>query len=105
MPDLSIFGLAFEKTIVIFETSTLKFSKNESLTNTGSFGIGFTVSKGPRSAFSDVPSPGPLYKVCTKKVFKTVLHVLKCKAIYILIGMGIGNLENPIFEKVFFFQN
>ena len=44
MPDLSIFGLAFEKTIVIFETSTPKFSKNEPLTNTGSFGIGFTVS-------------------------------------------------------------
>ena len=89
MPDLGIFGLAFEKTIVILETSTLKFSKNESLTNTRNFGIGFAVSKCPRFAFSDVPTPhpgpGPLYKVCTKKVFKTVLHVLKCKAIYILI--------------------
>ena len=44
------------KNIVIFEISTLKFVKNESLTHTVNFGIGF--------AFSEGPGPGSLYKVC-----------------------------------------
>ena len=44
------------KNIVIFEISTLKFVKNESLTHTVNFGIG--------SAFSEGPGPGPLCKVC-----------------------------------------
>ena len=58
MPYLEIFGLDFFKTIVIFEISTLKFIKNESLTHTVNFGIG--------SAFSQVlgPGPGPLYNIC-----------------------------------------
>ena len=64
MPYLGMFGLEFLKTIVIFEISTLKFVKNESLTHTGNFGIGSALSKGPGSTFSAGPGPGPLYKVC-----------------------------------------
>ena len=48
------------KTIVIFEISTLEFVKSESLTNTVNFSIGSDFSKGPRSAFSEDPSPGLL---------------------------------------------
>ena len=63
---LGIFGLEFQKSIVIFEISTLEFVKNESLTYTVNFGIGSAFSKGSGSAFSEgpVPGPGPLYKVC-----------------------------------------
>ena len=64
MPYLGIFGVEFEKTIVIFEISTLKFVINESLAHTVNFGIGSAFSKGPVSAFSEVPDPSPLYKVC-----------------------------------------
>ena len=58
MPYLGIFGLEFQETIVIFEISTLKFVKNGSLTH--------AMNKGPGSAFSEGPDPGPgpLYKVC-----------------------------------------
>ena len=49
MPYLGIFGLEFYK-IVIFEISTLKFFKNESLTHKVHFGIGFAFSKGQGSA-------------------------------------------------------
>ena len=54
------------KNIVIFEISTLKFVKNESLIQTVNFSIGSTFSKGPGSAFSEGPGlgSGPLYKVC-----------------------------------------
>ena len=41
----------------MFEISTLKFIKNESLTHTVNFGIGSAFSKGP------TPGRGPLYKV------------------------------------------
>ena len=63
---LGIFGLKFLKTIVLFEISTLKFVTNESLTHTVNFDIGYAFSKGPGSAFSEGPGPGPgpLYKVC-----------------------------------------
>ena len=66
MPYLGIFGLEFQKTIVIFEISTFKFVKNESLTHTMNFGVGSTFSKGLGSAFSESPGlgPGPLYKIC-----------------------------------------
>ena len=64
MPYLGICGLEFQKTIVIFEISTLKFAENESLTHTVNFGIGSAFSKGPGSAFSEGLGPGPLYKVC-----------------------------------------
>ena len=66
MPYLGIFGLEFWKAIVIFEISTLKFVKYESLTHIVNFGIGSAFSKGPGSAFSEGPGPGPdpLYKVC-----------------------------------------
>ena len=61
-----MFGLEFLKTIVIFEISTLKFVKNESLTHTVNFCIGSAFSKGQGSTFSEGPGsgPGPLYKVC-----------------------------------------
>ena len=45
MPYLGIFGLEFQKSIVILEISTLEFAKNESLTHTINFGIGSTFSK------------------------------------------------------------
>ena len=61
MPYLGIFGLEFWKTIVMFETSTLKFVWNESLNRTVNFGIGSAFSKEPGAG------PGPLCKVCPKK--------------------------------------
>ena len=63
---LSILGLEFYKTIVIFEISNLKFVINESLSHTVNFCIWSTFSEGPGSAFSQGPGPdpGPLYKVC-----------------------------------------
>ena len=67
---LGILGLEFQKSISIFETNTLKFVKNESLTRTVNFGIGFTFSKCPLSAFSEGPgsAPGLLYKLCQNQV-------------------------------------
>ena len=63
---MGIFGLESQKTIVIFEISTLKFVISESLTHTVNFGIGSAFSKGPGSAFSGGPGPdlGPFDKVC-----------------------------------------
>ena len=63
---LQIFGLEFLKAIVIFEISTLKCVKNESLTHMVNFGIGSAFFKGPWSTFSEGPClvPGPFYKVC-----------------------------------------
>ena len=58
MPYLGIFGLELWETIVIFEISTLKLVKNESLTQTVNFGIGPAFSKGLESAFSEGPGPG-----------------------------------------------
>ena len=55
---LGIFGLEFQKTIVIFEISTLKFVKNESLTHTVDFDIGPAFSKGSRFVFSEGLGPG-----------------------------------------------
>ena len=48
----------------MFEISTLKFVKNESLTHTVN----------PESAFSEGPGPGPgqLYKVCYHKQLQTI---------------------------------
>ena len=66
MSYLGIFGLEFQKTIVIFEISTLEFVKNECLTHTMIFGIGSAFSKGPGFGFPEGPGPclSPLYKVC-----------------------------------------
>ena len=65
MPYLGIFGLEFQKTIIIFDISTLKFNHNESLTHSVNFGIGSAFSKVPGSTFSEGlgPGRGPLYKV------------------------------------------
>ena len=46
---LDIFGLEFEKTIIIFEISALKFIKNEFLTVIMNFGIGSAFPKVPGS--------------------------------------------------------
>ena len=50
----------------MFEISTLRFVKNEFLTHTVNFIIGFAFSQGSGSTFSQGPvsGPGPLYKVC-----------------------------------------
>ena len=53
-----------KKIFVIFEISTLKFVKYESLTHTVNFGIGSAFSEGPDPG----PGPGTLYKVCPLKV-------------------------------------
>ena len=52
--------------MVIFETSSLKFVKNVSLTHTVNFGIRSAFSKGLGSAFSKSPGPVPglLDKLC-----------------------------------------
>ena len=51
---LGTFGLELEKSILISEISTLEFLKNESLTHTVSFGIGFAFSKGPGPGSSNI---------------------------------------------------
>ena len=51
MPYLGIFGLELSKIIVIFEISTIKLVKKESLYHTANFGIGSAFSKGPGSEF------------------------------------------------------
>ena len=58
LPYLGIFGLEFEKAIVISQINPFEFMKNEFLTIIVDLGIG--------SAFSEVPDPGlvPLCKVC-----------------------------------------
>ena len=50
----------------MFEMSTLKFFKSESVTHTVNFGIGPAFSKSPGSTLFEGPGPGPslLYKVC-----------------------------------------
>ena len=47
MPYYGILGVEFVKAIVISEISALEFLKNESLTHTANFSIGFAFSKGP----------------------------------------------------------
>ena len=54
MHCLGIIRPEFKKRIFIFETSTLKMIKNEFLTHTVNFGIGFTFSKGLGHEFRSV---------------------------------------------------
>ena len=68
-PKISYFRISrleFENNIVIFEISTLELVKNEFLSHTVNFGIGFAFSKGPRSTFFQGlgSGPGQLHKVC-----------------------------------------
>ena len=60
MSYLGIFGLQFQKTMVIFEISTLGFVKNEFLTHRLSFCIGSVYSKNEGAD----PASARLYKVC-----------------------------------------
>ena len=81
MPYLGIFGLEFQKTIVIFEISTLKSVKTEFLTYTVNFGIGSAFAKSPGSAFSEFSGPGPglLYKVCLiKHACVNLMKLISC---------------------------
>ena len=66
LPRLCIFGLEFEKTIGMFEISTLEFPKNEFLINIVNFRIGSVFSKGLACTFFEGPGlvVGPLCKVC-----------------------------------------
>ena len=59
LPYLDIFELEFEKTIIIFESSTHRSYKNEFLTYILNFGIEPAFSKGPGSTLSEGPCPGP----------------------------------------------
>ena len=74
MPYLDIFGYKFQKSIVIFDISTLESIKYESLTHTMNFSIGSAFSKGLVSAFYEDPDPGPgpgpFYKVCPCKLIR-----------------------------------
>ena len=81
MPYLGIFGLEFQKAIVIFEISTLKSVKTEFLTHTVNFGIGSAFAKSPGSAFSECSGPGPglLYIVCLiKHVCVNLMKLISC---------------------------
>ena len=69
MPCLGIFGLEFWRTIVIFETCTLKFVNNEFLTRTVNLSIGSAFSKSP------VPDLVPLYKACHFSKNQKSLHL------------------------------
>ena len=63
--DLGIFGIEFEKTIVIhLKLLHLKVIRNDFLTNTVKFGIGFAFCKG--LGF------GPLHKICLNKELSKV---------------------------------
>ena len=56
--------------IVIFETSTLEFNKNEFLIYP-EFCVGFAFFKAPGYVFSECPSPlpGPLYNECRTQAY------------------------------------
>ena len=62
------------KTIVIFEISTLRLVKYESLTHRVNFDISSAFSKGPGIAFSVGPGPGPLYKVCQQFLQRVIQY-------------------------------
>ena len=72
MSYLGVFGPELKKTIVIFEMSTLEFAKNETLTHTVTFVIGFAFSESPGSTFSESPclGLGPLYRVYLGPMFR-----------------------------------
>ena len=61
----ALFGY-FQKLLSYLKSAPLNLSRNESLTQTGNFRVESTFSRGPGSAFSEGPGPGPglLYKVC-----------------------------------------
>ena len=89
MPYFGTFGLEFEKAIVISEISNPEFLKNESLTHTVNFGIGSTFSKGLESGFSKSRGlgPGPLYKVCRRRVI--IFRKRKRKEAFFQVEKGI----------------
>ena len=66
MQYLGNFALELQKTIVIFDISTLEFVKNEYLTHAMNFGVGSAFFKGLMSAFSEslALAPCPLCRGC-----------------------------------------
>ena len=78
MPYLGIFGLEFWKTIGIFEISTLRFVKSESLTHTVNFGIGSAFSEGPG------PSSRRLIKYAHIKAWNDISKLLLRSTYYLL---------------------
>ena len=58
IPYLGIFGLKYEKNVVIFEIRILEFVTIELLTHTVNVCIGSTFSKGTGCAFSEGPGHG-----------------------------------------------
>ena len=68
---LSIFGLEFLKTIVLFENSNFEFVKHESLTHTVNFDIGSAFSKGLGPPFLEVRFR---VRVCSTKYAFTLIR-------------------------------
>ena len=102
MPCLDTFGLEIQEVIVIFEISTVKFFKNESLTCTVNFGIRSAFSKGPESAFSEVPGPGPgpvcfiKYAIFQNSSFSRPFMVARCEPVVLLMPLiFLGCLRFP----------
>ena len=98
VPHLSILGLEFLRTIVLFKISSLEFVKHESLTHTMNFDIRSAFSKSLGSAFFEgpCPGPGPLYKVCFHKPSKVAAAKILFSRVY-----AIGT---TCFEKCFLFH-
>ena len=103
MPYFGLFGLELSKTIVIFEISTLKLDKNESLTHTGNFGIGSAFTKDPGSAFTEGPGPGPgpLFIKYAFKYDENDAFYFVPKALYIHFCLGFLILQkNGLIRKL-----
>ena len=66
----ALFGY-FQKLLSYLKSAPLNLSRNESITQTVNFRVGSAFSRGPTSAFSEGPGPGPdpLYKVCPLLLF------------------------------------
>ena len=98
VPHLSILGLKFLRTIVLFKISSLEFVKHEYLTHRMNFDIRSAFSKSLESAFFEgpCPCPGPLYKVCFHKPSKVAAAKILFSRVY-----AIGT---TCFEKCFLFH-
>ena len=103
MPYLGIFGLEFQKTIVIFQISTLKFVN---------IGVGSAFAKGPGSTFSGGPfpgsGPGPLYNVCRRDARRRYVdtrrkyNCFECSFSIPVNDLGVINCQQYLFLLLFF---